>query len=188
MTTSFIYNVVPFGIILLLVYAFIDIFLDYFRKSQTDKVHRFVFYGFLFYLINLVQIRWGGLIFPAKNTDTLNVLVSSNASKTNTIYETLYTVAASYHSLAIIYNMLLWIPVGIFAALLFNKQPLKKSLVIVLISCFSLELMEFALAYFGFIFKSTSLLNILTLAGSMLGVVIGTWIVKTLPLTRRAAY
>ncbi|WP_042470362.1 hypothetical protein [Bacillus ndiopicus] len=175
MTTSIIYNLVPFGIILLLVYIFIDIFLDYFRKSENNKMHRLVFYGFFLYLINFIQIKWGGIIFPTKNADILNVYVSSSNSKVNTLYEALYSAISGYNPSAIIYSMLLWIPIGVFISVISNKGS---TLLIIFMSCLALELIELVLAQLGFILKYTSILNIFTLASSILGGVIGMWVVR----------
>ena len=52
-STYILYNIVPLGFLILLVYIFIDIFLDYFRKVGKINKKRVILYSFIFYINTL---------------------------------------------------------------------------------------------------------------------------------------
>gem|GEM_PF-6851648 len=55
MSTYILHNIVPWGFSLLLLYIFIDIFLDFFRKPRMSHTKRIILYSFT--RVDLTKIR-----------------------------------------------------------------------------------------------------------------------------------
>lgn len=78
-TNYVLYNIVPLGFLILLVYIFIDVFLDYFRKVKKSNLRRVILYTFIFYLISLIQIKLGGFtLFPQNPADNSRSFITTN--------------------------------------------------------------------------------------------------------------
>ncbi len=177
-STYILYNIVPLGFLILLVYIFIDIFLDYFRKANRSYLRKVLLYSFLFYLISLIQIKFGGITLPPQNPADIN----SSFISTNDwfgIYDTMYAnVSIMGGSLAIFYNVILLIPLGIYLLVLFNLNSSKKVISIVILSCMGIEISHLLFEWLGLVVKSFNSMDIIYLLFNILGGILGLLFVK----------
>ena len=177
-STYILYNIVPLGFLILLVYIFIDILLDYFRKANRSNLRRVLLYSFLFYIISLIQIKFGGITLPPQN------LANNNSSFISTndwfgIYDTMYAnVSIMGDSLAIFYNVLLLIPLGIYLSVLFNLNSLKKVISIVILSCMGIKISHLLFVWLGLVMKDFNSMDIISLLFNILGGILGFLFVK----------
>lgn len=149
MSQHILYNIVPWGFTLLLLYIFIDILLDFFRKPKTSNMKRIIFYSFLFYLLSLIQIKFGGITLPIQTqTDDLSVTIPNGWFDE---YYDMYLKGTMNVPSAIFYNLLLFIPFGIYLSILFRLNSLKKVVPIVILSCIAIEILRFVFESFGLV-------------------------------------
>lgn len=187
-TTYYVYNIVPIGLIFLLIYIFIDLFMDYFRKEKKSNLKRFILYCFIFYLISLIQINLGGITLPQQNSNDINSqFIASN--EWYGIYEGLFSkISIGSNSLGIIYNLLIFIPFGIFLSVLIGIGNLKKQIFIVILSCIGIGFLHLLLEWFGLVLKTTNGIDVLYMAFNIIGGVLGIFIVKLVFETLKSKY
>jgi hypothetical protein len=176
-STYIIYNIVPWGFLFLLVYIFLDIFLDFFRKETRSNLRRVLLYSFLFYLMSLLQIKFGGITLPPQNPADLN----SGFISTNDwfgIYDTMYVKVSMWWPSSVFYNVLLLIPLGIYLSVLFNLNSLKRVTSIVISSCIGIGVSQLLLESLGLIIKSSNRTDIIYLLFNILGGILGFLLVK----------
>lgn len=127
-STYILYNIVPFGFLALLVFIFLDICLDFFRKTKSSHVKRILLYSFLFYCISMIQVKFGGITLPPQHpNDIHSTFISTNAWFG--IYDTLHSNRSIWSSI------LLFIPLGIYLTVLFHLNKLGKTILIIIICC-----------------------------------------------------
>lgn len=158
--TYIIYNIVPYGFILLLSYIFIDIFLDYFRKSKSSNINRILLYSFLFYLLSLIQIKFGGISFP--------LIDPAYSYKTFIFEETWFSVFNTIHSYintwsysGVFYNLVILIPLGIYFSVLFDLKSNLKAVTIVALTCIGIEIIHLLFGKMGMVLGSMNCLMII---------------------------
>lgn len=182
-STYILYNIVPVGFILLLIYMFIDIFLDRFRKSTPSIVRRVLLYSFLFYLLSLIQIKFGGFSVPLLNKEDIrSTFISTN--DWFGIYEGLNS-KVTMGSRAFLYNFLLFIPLGIYLSLLFNLKSTRKAASILIVSCSVFVMCHFAFHSIGLVFINLNILDILYLFLNIAGGTIGFSLTKQMNKRQR---
>lgn len=178
MSLHILYNIVPWGFILLLLYIFIDIFLDFFRQPKKSNTERIIFYSFLFYVLSLLQIKFGGIILPIL-TQVNNFSVTFPVGWFDEYYS-IYRKATMNVPSAIFYNLLLFIPLGIFLSILFKLNHLKQVVPIVMLSCIAIEILRFAFESYGLVLALNNNMFIKTLLFNILGGILGYLLVKAI--------
>lgn len=179
MTSTYIlYNIVPIGFVLLLGYIFFDIFLDYFRKTKKNNLKRVVFYAFLFYILSLIQIKWGGISLPIQNLNDIEAkYIPSN--EWYGIYDSLYSQISSGNGfLEIFLNFILFIPFGILLSVLINSDNTNKKISLVILSCIGIGISHLFLEWIGLVMKSTNSMDVLFLVCNIFGGILGIFIVN----------
>ena len=166
--TYILYNIVPLGFILLLIFMFADIFLDYFRKTQKEYKRRVFVYSWIFYLLSLFQIKSGGLTLPPQDFTNLNTTFIPTGEWFG-IYDTLYLLTSNGHPLSLFYNIVLFIPFGIYLSALFNMNRLKRIAAIVILGCIGIELVHLLLESIGLVMRSYNLQKIGMLTMNIFG-------------------
>lgn len=171
--TYIIYNIVPYGFILLLSYIFIDIFLDYFRKSKSSNLNRILLYSFLFYLLSLIQIKFGGITLP---------LIDPADSQSTFIYEgawfglfdTMHFNISTFSYSAIFYNLVILLPLGIYLSVLFDLKSNLKAVTLVALICIGIEIIHLLFGKMGMILGGMNyLMTIISLFINIFGGTIG---------------
>ncbi|MGM9967365.1 MAG: hypothetical protein ACI383_07760 [Rummeliibacillus sp.] len=178
MSLHILYNIVPWGFILLLLYIFIDIFLDFFRKPKMTNTKRIIFYSFLFYVLSLIQIKFGGITLPIL-TQPYNFRVTVPDGLFDEYYF-IYKKTTMNVSSAIFYNLLLFIPLGIYLSILFKLNSLKKVVPTVILSCIAIEILRFAFESFGLVLALNNNMFIKTLLFNILGGILGYLLIKAI--------
>lgn len=133
-STYIIYNLVPFGITLIFILIFIDVFVDRYRKESIINTRRGFLYIFYFYLLCLMQVKIGGISAPLINQNDM----SSRFIYTNEwfgIFNIINMKITGWNVEALVYNFLIFIPVGIFITILFNVKSNKRLFAILSFSC-----------------------------------------------------
>ena len=175
-STYVLYNIVPLAFSILLIYIFIDVFLDYFREAGKSNKKRIILYGFIFYVISLIQIKFGGFTLYQNPADSSRSLISTN--DWFGIFDTLNWHISIWSYSAFIYNVILFVPFGIFLLLLFNLKNDKTAISIVMLSCFVIDVARLLLGWAGFTSDNFSHMDILYLLLNVWGGVVGIYLVK----------
>lgn len=176
-TNYVLYNIVPLGFLILLVYIFIDVFLDYFRKVKKSNLRRVILYSFIFYLISLIQIKLGGFtLFPQNPADNSRSFITTN--DWFGIFDTMHFNIYFWSYSAIFYNLVLLLPFGIFLLVLFNLNSIKKAIFIVILSCLGIDLFRLLFGWFGLANRNLGNMDIIYLIFNILGGIFGLLLVK----------
>lgn len=175
-STYILYNIVPVAFLILLVYIFIDIFLDYFRKAEKSNKKRVILYSFIFYLISLIQIKFGGFTLPQNSSDNSRTFISTN--DWFGIFDTMNFKISMWSYSALVYNVILFVPLGIYLFLLFNLKSNKKAISMVILSCLVMDLARLLLGWTGFTISSFTYTDIIYLLFNISGGVLSIFLVK----------
>ena len=175
-STYVLYNIVPFAFLILLVYIFIDVFLDYFRKGKKSNSKRIILYSFMFYIISLIQIKFGGFTVPQNPADNSRSFVSTN--DWFGLFDTMHFNVSIWSYSAILYNFILLVPFGIFIALLFNLKRYKTAISIVILSCLGIDLARLLLGSFGLTGSHFGYTALIYLIFNIHGGVFGIFLIK----------
>jgi len=176
-TNYVLYNIVPFGFLVLLVYIFIDVFLDYFRKEIKPNQRRVTLYSFLFYLLCLLQIKVGGItLLPLNPADKSRSFITAN--DWFGIFDGIHFSMYLWSYSAIVYNFLLLLPLGIFLFVLFHFNNRNKAIFIVILCCLGIELLRLLLGAFSLVPRNIGSLDGIYLLCNKLGGIVGILIVK----------
>ncbi len=171
MQTAYLYNIVPFGFTLLLIYMFIDISLDYFKNQKKSYLRRIILYTFIFYLLSLIQIKTGGFNLFPNSTPNVDVFFITNKIWFG-VYE-LIQLEVSRGYMAVIYNLLLFVPLGFYILTIFDVQSIKKMFTITALGFVCFIIIYSLLYSFDIIIDSLNILDCIYLlfnfAGAMLG-------------------
>lgn len=156
-TDYIVYNIVPLGFLILLIYIFLDIFLDYFRSSKRDNLQRVLLYSFLFYVLSVIQIKFGGITLPPQNpSDSASNFIFKDDwfGIFNTMY---YKISVVWNYSAIFYNVVLFVPLGIYLLVFFNLKSNKKAYFFVVLSCIVIEILRFLLNELGLVTRGANI-------------------------------
>jgi len=175
-STYVLYNIVPLAFLFLLIYIFIDIFLDYFRKVKKSNKKRVILYSFIFYLICLIQIKFGGFTLLQNSADIHKTFISSN--DWFGIFETMNFKISMWSYSAMVYNVILFIPLGIYLFLLFNIKSNMNAILMVILSCFVIDVARLLLGWIGITISTFGYIDIIYLLFNILGGVLGIFLVK----------
>lgn len=176
-TNYVLYNIVPFGFLVLLVYIFIDVFLDYFRKEIKSNQRRVTLYSFLFYLLCLLQIKVGGItLLPLNTADNSRSFITAN--DWFGIFDSIHFNMYLWSYSAIVYNFLLLLPLGIFLCVLFHFKNINKAIFLVILCCLGTELLRLLLGSFSLVPRNIGSVDAIYLLCNILGGIIGILIVK----------
>ena len=175
-STYVLYDIVPLGFLILLVYIFIDVFLDYFRKVIKSNKKRVILYTFIFYLISLIEIKFGGFTLPQNPADIRKTFISTN--DWFGIFDLMNFKISMWNYSAMVYNVILFIPLGIYLFLLFNLISNKKAISMVILSCLVIDVARLLLGWSGFTISNFGNTDIIYLLFNVLGGVLGTFLVK----------
>lgn len=176
-TYYILYNIVPLGFLVLLLYIFIDVFLDYFRKEIKHNQRRVILYIFLFYLLCLLQIKVGGItLLPLNPADNSRSFITAN--DWFGIFDSIHFNMYLWSYSAIVYNFLLLLPLGIFLFALFHFKNINKAIFIVILCCLGIELLRFLLGSFSLVPRNIGSVDAIYLLCNMLGGIVGILIVK----------
>lgn len=175
-STYILYNIVPLAFLFLLIYIFIDIFFDYFRKVEKINKKRVILYSFIFYLICLIQIKFGGFTLPQNPADISRTFISTN--DWFGIFDMMNFKISMWSYSSMVYNVILFIPLGIFLFLLFNLISNKKAISMVILSCLVIDVARLLLGWTGFTISSVRYLDIVYLLFNISGGVLSIFLVK----------
>ena len=175
-STYVLYNIVPLAFLFLLIYIFLDIFLDYFRKVKNSNKKRVILYSFIFYLISLIQIKFGGFTLPQNPADNHRTFISTN--DWFGIFDMMNFKISMWSYSAMVYNVILFIPLGIYLFLLFNLKSNKKVISMVILSCLVIVVARLLLGWTGITIHSFSYIDIIYLLFNISGGVLSIFLVK----------
>lgn len=176
-STYVLYNIVPLAFLFLLIYIFIDILLDNFRKVKKSNKKRIILYSFIFYLISLIQIKFGGFTLPQNSTDNHRTFISTN--DWFGIFDTMNFKISMWSYSAMVYNVILFIPLGIYLFFLFNHlKSNKKAISTVVLSCLMIDLARFLIGWTGITISSFGYIDIIYLLFNISGGVLSIFLAK----------
>lgn len=168
-------NLALVGMVFLLIYVFVDLI----RNRKHNRVKRVIFYSFLFYLIVVIQLTTGGISFPPEENPVFRVQIIPFYF----IYDwflvrnmgDLFFWNAVRLSL---YNLIMLLPLGVYLAILYNIKRLKKVILIIFMTSLTIEIYQFILGYYGFVFARSFNIDdlLLNTLGGALGYIVFGWL------------
>ncbi|WP_307544903.1 VanZ family protein [Paenibacillus sp. V4I5] len=131
------------------------VLIDFIRNKTQSIISRVIFYSFIFYLLNVVQVTTGGIIFPPQN-DSAPVLMQLipfyfigdwiNIYRNNGFDWFFWnSVKLSF------YNLIMLAPFGVYLLLLFKSKRISKSILTVFLVSLTIESSQLILGYLGFV-------------------------------------
>ncbi|WP_075618001.1 VanZ family protein [Paenisporosarcina indica] len=184
-STYILFNIVPLGFLILLVYIFIDVLLDFFRKVKKSNLKRVILYSFIFYLMCLIQMKIGGFTHPQNPTDNSRTFISTN--DWFGIFDELNFNISIWSYSAVLYNVILLVPLGIYLFILFKLKSNKKAISIVVLSCVGIEIFRLLFDEFGLVLGGFNALTIINLLINIVGGITG-FIIAVLTLEMINSY
>lgn len=182
-------NPLPYGLLLLVLYILADLF----RKKRRNLVRRIVFYSFVFYLLNVIQLTMGSIMFPPQ------VFESYGRRVQYLPFYFVFDLVRDYrmigldwyfwHSMKLsFYNYLMLMPLGVYFSLLFKMKNVKKVVLTVFSVSFAIEAFQLMLSYSGVIMMRTFNVDdlILNTAGGVTGFLVIELIGKTIRTLRKS--
>jgi glycopeptide antibiotics resistance protein len=167
-------NLAFWGTILLLIYILVDLI-----KNKNHKIlRRVIFYSFIFYLLNVIQLTTGDIIVPPQqNYSFFNV----QPNPFRFIWEWFMLYQSSgfdwffWNSVKLsFYNLIMLMPLGVYLSILYRVKGVKKVAVIALLVSITIETYQLTLGYFGLIMDRTFNTDdlILNTLGGVLGYIL----------------
>lgn len=131
------------------------VLIDFISNKTKNIISRVIFYSFIFYLLNVVQVTTGGIIFPPQN-DSAPVLMQLipfyfigdwiNIYRNNGFDWFFWnSVKLSF------YNLIMLAPFGVYLLLLFKSKRISKSILTVFLVSLTIESSQLILGYLGFV-------------------------------------
>lgn len=169
------FNVVSIGSILLFIYIIFDLL----KNKGKNLLKRILFYSFIFYLLNVLQLTTGGInIPPRKDFGGVSVQLVPFHFIFNWVQ--LYRFFGGFswffwNSVRLsMYNVLMLIPFGIYLPVLFKIEKIKRVFNWSLLVTFIIEIYQLVFTYFGFTYTRTFNVDdiILNTLGGMIGFLI----------------
>lgn len=146
-------EVVPVGILLLIIYIIIDCI----RNKTANLLRRVIFYSFLLYILYVFQYTTGGLHFPPRQF-VETVLFQPLPFKFVSDWIQAYQPGGSnwffwYSVKMALYNAIMLLPLGVCLRVLFNVKEIGKAAVVILLTSIFIELYQVVFTYFGLVFS-----------------------------------
>ena len=175
-----IYDVVALGSILLVIYIVIDVI----KNRTKNLLRRIIFYSFVFYLLNVIQLTTGGIVFPPQR-DFVPRIQLVPLYFIDGLYGMYYNNGLDWffwNSVKLsFYNLIMLVPLGIYLSVLFKFKSILKSLLIVLAVSLTIETFQLIFGFLGLVrgrgFNVDDL--ILNTLGGLLGFVFAELIKRT---------
>lgn len=168
-----VFNVVHIGTLILILY----ILFDFFKNKTNLLVRRIIFYSFIFYLLSVIQLTTGGIVFPPQ-PDFYSDFKRVQLVPFEFIWDW-YEIYLNksfdwffWNSIKLtFYNFIMLMPLGIYLSLLYNLKSTKRAVIIVFLTSFTIETSQLIGGYIGIILGRT--FNIDDLMLNTLGGIIG---------------
>ncbi|MEI5909664.1 VanZ family protein [Bacillus spongiae] len=144
------YDVVACGSLFLLLYIIVDFIIN---KSR-DIVRRLIFYSFVVYLLNVVQLTTGGIVLPPQNDflPTTQLIPFYFIGDLFSMYLTYGLDWFFWNSLKLtFFNLIMLMPLGIYLSLLYKVKRISTTFLIVFIVSLTIETIQFFFPYLGII-------------------------------------
>jgi len=174
----YILDVLPFGIIALVLYIVMDII----KHRAKDLVRRIVFYSFLFYLINVLRVTTGGISLRPFQYSAVDFQLVPFSFIMDWIKE--YNIRGFnwffWNSVKLsALNVVMLIPLGIYLPVLFNIRNAKNVLKYSSLASLTIEIYQVILSYYGLLFMVRTF-NVDDIILNTLGSIIGLFLYKIL--------
>ncbi|WP_242705620.1 VanZ family protein [Pontibacillus sp. ALD_SL1] len=168
-----IYDVVALGSILLVIYIVIDVI----KNRTKNLLRRIIFYSFIFYLLNVIQLTTGGIVLPPqKDVDPrIQVVPLHFVGDLYGMYHNNGLDWFFWNSVKLsVYNLIMLMPLGIYLSVLFRLKRFSKSFFVVLMVSLTIEISQLIFGFLGFIRGRTFNVDdlILNTLGGLLGFVV----------------
>lgn len=161
-------QVLPIGLLGLILY----IIIDFISQRGQHIIKRLIFYSFLFYLLNVMQVTTGYLYFPP-----IDRYVSIQPIPFFFAYDLVQYYQrggldwwfwnAFMHSF---HNFIMLLPLGIYLPLLFNVRKIKKVALILFYTTLTIECYQLLFSYIGIAYRTFNVDDILlNTIGGLLG-------------------
>ncbi len=176
------------GSVFLLLFVVVDMFLH----KKKRMLHRIIFYSFLFYIINVLQLVTGGIVVPRSDQPFQLLLQSVPFHFLSDWYQDYKNNGFDWffwNSVKLsFFNVLLLFPMGIYLPVLFKKGSWKRVIAGVFLTSFFIELLQLTLGFFRLLEMSRSIDVddlILNTIGGLLGFVCYRIVRMMVPLKNR---
>ncbi|WP_235550237.1 VanZ family protein [Paenibacillus sp. Soil724D2] len=131
------------------------VLVDFIRNKTNNVIRRAIFYSFIFYLLFVVQVTTGGIIFPPQYDPALvlmQLIPFYFIGDLINIYRNNGFDWFFWNSVKLsFYNIIMFTPLGVYLPLLFKLKRISKSILAVFLVSLIIESSQLILGYLGFI-------------------------------------
>lgn len=146
---------IPIGTLLLFIY----IICDFMRRKKSGIFRRIILYSFIFYLIYVFQYTTGGFQIPPQDFNravTFQPIPFQFVSDWLQAYRLRGLYWYFWNSLKFSFlNLIMLFPLGVYLAVFFNVQNLKKAIFWIFTVSLTIETYQIIFSYFGLVFLRT---------------------------------
>ena len=180
----YIFDIEKIGRIFLLIFAIID----FMRHGKKNILKRFIFYSFIYYILNVIQLTTGGICIPPKEEFRI---VTYNFIPFRFLYDWIQKYNSTGFSWFFlkavkltVYNFIMLFPLGVYLPLLFGVKDIRRATMYLFLTTLTIETYQAIFSYFGLVMMRT--FNVDDLILNTLGGVLGYYTYKALiPRIRR---
>lgn len=145
-----VYDVVVLGTLVLLLY----IIGDFIKNKTKNLIRRIIFYSFVFYLLNVVQLTTGGIVIPPQE----DFLPTTQLTPFYFVGDLFHLYQAKgldwffWNAFKLtFFNFIMLMPLGIYLSLLYKVKRASKALLIIFLVSLTIETIQFAFPYLGLV-------------------------------------
>lgn len=180
----YILDIEKIGRIFLLIFAVID-----FAKNGNENIlRRLIFYSFIYYILNVIQLTTGGICIPPMEEFRI---VTYNLIPFRFVYDWIQKYNSTGFSWFFrravkltVYNFIMLFPLGIYLPLVYGIRDAKKVTLCLFLTTLTIETYQVIFSYFGLVRMRT--FNVDDLMLNTLGGVLGYYVYEALiPRIRR---
>ncbi|MDD4569569.1 MAG: VanZ family protein [Tepidanaerobacteraceae bacterium] len=180
----YILDIEKIGRILLLIFVVID----FIKHGKKNILRRIIYYSFIYYMINVIQLTTGGIFIPPR--EELRI-VTYNFIPFRFVFDWIQKYSSTGFSwffrravILTVYNFIMLFPLGIYLPLLFGVSDIKKVTLYLFLTTLAIETYQVIFSYFGLVMMRT--FNVDDLILNTLGGIMGYYVYEALiPRIRR---
>ncbi|MGM7681199.1 VanZ family protein [Cytobacillus sp. Hm23] len=144
------YDVVVIGSLFLLFY----IIVDFIMNKSKDIVRRLIFYSFVFYLLNVVQLTTGGIVFPPQKDflPTTQLIPFYFIGDLFSMYRTNGLDWFFWNSFKLtFFNLIMLMPLGVYMSLFYKVKRISRVFLIIFLVSLTIETIQLTFTYLGLV-------------------------------------
>lgn len=149
-------SIIEFTFLSIIVLAIV---FDFVKNKTKHLMRRFIFYSFIFYLLQVIRLTTGYITWPPFSNHAM-IQLQLIPFYFITDWYSLYQQSGSdwffWNSIKLtVYNLIMLAPLGVYLSLLFNIRSIKKAALIIFLTSLTIETYQLIFSTIGLIFPRT---------------------------------